>query len=115
MRLPNVESASVGRAKIADYLLSSSHPSGRHKASFFVSFGFSRDACEELSDALVLHARSNEVARSEVSRFGTRYVIEGSIRSPDGRSPTIRAVWFISTNTFAPYFVTAYPLLERLP
>ena len=64
--------AFIGRAKLADYLLSPSHPSGRHKASFFESFGFGRDACEELSDALLLHARSNDVVRSEVSRFGVK-------------------------------------------
>ena len=115
MRLPNVDQAIVGKAKIADYLLSPSHPRGRHKARFFESFGFGRDECDGLVDALLLHARSNEVVRTETSRFGMRYVIDGPIRSPDGRSPTIRAVWFISSNASEPYFVTAYPLLERMP
>ena len=31
----------------------------------------------------------------EPSPFGTRYVVEGIMTAPDGRSPLIRTVWFI--------------------
>jgi hypothetical protein len=49
----------------------------------------------------------------EASPFGTRYVIEGIISTPDGRAPFIRAVWFIETGEQIPRFVTAYPLQRR--
>jgi hypothetical protein len=31
---------------------------------------------------------------------------------PDGRTPTIRSVWFIETGEEVPRFVTAYPLAK---
>lgn len=41
MKLPNLGNASVPEAKITRYLLSMTHPYGRHKANFFQRFGFS--------------------------------------------------------------------------
>lgn len=98
------------RAKIAGYLLSDSHPSGRAKAVFFCRFGFSAEAWELLAEALKRHAAEYEVAGIEESPFGKRYVIEGPLRSPDGRDPPVRAIWFIESGKDAPRFVTAYPL-----
>lgn len=63
-----------------------------------------------LAAALNQHACENEVARIEHSPFGQRYVVEGPIFAPDGRTPTIRAIWFIETGEEIPRFVTAYPL-----
>ncbi|MFQ5612045.1 MAG: DUF6883 domain-containing protein [Anaerolineae bacterium] len=42
--------------------------------------------------------------------FGTRYVVEGPMPAPDGRTPLVRSVWFIETRGQIPQFVTAYPL-----
>jgi hypothetical protein len=42
--------------------------------------------------------------------IGVRYVIESIMQAPDGRTPTIRSVWFIETGEEKPRFVTAYPL-----
>ena len=109
MKLPNLEDASVKAEKITDYLLSAAHPNGRHKAKFFTSFGFSVDSWQQLAGALIQHARENEVARTEPSPFGIRYVINGTIISPDCRNPTIRSVWFIEAGQTVPCFVTAAP------
>jgi hypothetical protein len=49
----------------------------------------------------------------EATPFGTRYVIEGIISTPDGRVPLIRAVWFIETGEQIARFVAAYPLQRR--
>jgi len=56
------------------------------------------------------HAAESELAAVEDSPFGTRYVIEGRISTPDARNPAIRAVWFIEHGEEVPKFVTAYPL-----
>ena len=40
MMLPDADRARVERTKLTDYLLSLSHPDGRSKAQFFMSFGF---------------------------------------------------------------------------
>ncbi len=54
--------------------------------------------------------RSDEIAREELSPFGIRYVIEGPLNSPDGRSPLVRTVWFIESSEDMPRLITAYPL-----
>jgi len=113
MKLPNYSYTIVPPAKVIDYLLSLDHPDGRSKARFFLRFGFLVEQWEELAEALRHHAANNEVTRTEPSLFGTRYVIEGIISTPDGRTPLIRAIWFIETDSEIPRFVTAYPIRRR--
>lgn len=115
MKLPYRESAVVRPDKVTDYLLSTAHPNGRHKAKFFMDFGFSITVWQQLANALVKHAGKYEVTSVEPSVFGTRYVIEGKIASPDMRDPFIRAIWFTEANGKIPYFVTAYPLERNIP
>ena len=109
MRLPNCEQAHVPQEKVVDYLLSSTHPEGQIKARFFTSFGFTVNDWQQFAAALVTHAQEHEVARSEMSPFGVRYVIEGILRTPDGRSPAVRVVWFMEKGETMPRLVTAYP------
>jgi hypothetical protein len=104
-----VEVAQVPERKLTAYLLSHSHPAGRSKAAFFLRFGFAADAWRVLADALVRHAARHEVAAVGDSPFGTRYVIDGPIESPNGRDPAVRVVWFIEAGETTPRLVTAYP------
>lgn len=113
MKLPYVAQASVPKRKITDYLLSATPPEGRGKAAFFYRFGFTPESWTVLAEALMAHAAEHEVAHMEASPFGTRYVVEGTIATPSGRMPRIRAVWFVAGDDVPPRFVTAYPL-ERL-
>ncbi len=110
MKLPNQHKAHVPRDKITGYLLSATHRDGRHKAAMFSSLGFTADNWQELAGALLQHAADHELTKEEDSPFGTRYVIEGIMRCPDGRTPMFRTVWFIETGEDTPRFVTAYPL-----
>ena len=110
MKLPNVEQASVPSRKITHYLLSATHRDGQHKADFFRSFGFTLDAWEALASTLLNHARSHEVTEVTATPFGQNYVVEGSLPSPDGRAPNVRAVWFIANRAEAATLATAYPL-----
>src|SRR5207244_3523788 len=110
MKLPNHESAILPREKIRDYLLSTTHPDGRHKAAFFLRFGFNRDSWQTLGEALRQHAALHDVVKTETTAFGVRYVIEGELSTPSQRQPYVRVVWFIRDDQEAPYFVTAYPL-----
>jgi hypothetical protein len=109
MKLPNLESAVVSEEKVTGYLLSAVHRDGRHKAAFFVRFGYSTDHWQELAATLRDHARNNDVAQVQDSPFGTRYVVEGIINAPDGRSPTIRAIWFVENGEDVPRLISAYP------
>ena len=112
MKLPNLERAVVRPEKISDYLLSATHPAGRYKARFFGQFGFSRATPETLTQSFIGHARSNEVTTVEQTAFGTRYRIDGTLGSPDGRNPRVRVIWFIDSGGDIPNLVTAYPLPE---
>ena len=84
MKLPDLESATVPRRKLTDYLLSTRHPVGESKADYFARFGFFRDNWEELAEALLRLAAEHDVIESSVNAFGTRYVIEGAVVAPDG-------------------------------
>jgi hypothetical protein len=108
--LPNVENAEIAREKLTDYLLSLTHRDGRGKAVFFRAFGFSPDDWETLAEALRRHAAQNAVIKMEETPFGTRYVVEGPIHAPDGRTPNVRLVWFMGKDETNPRLATAYPL-----
>ena len=110
MKLPNLEKATIAPAKLLDYLLSDTHAHGRHKAAFFKRFGFSRDDWATLRAELFRHASIHEVSRVESSPFGMRYIIDGTLVTPDGRNPRIRAVWFVENGADIPRIVTAFPL-----
>ena len=112
MKLPNLERAVVRAGKISDYLLSTTHPTGRHKARYFERFGFSHSAPEALIQSLLEHARSNEVSAVERTAFGIRYTIDGALNSPDGRNPRLRVIWFTESGSDILNFVTAYPVSE---
>jgi hypothetical protein len=96
MQLPGADNAVVPRGKLLEYLLSASHPVGRHKATFFRAYGFTPDRWQALVDALVRHANANPVAHTEETPFGTKYTVEGPLESPDGRDPAVRGIWFVS-------------------
>ncbi len=87
MKLPNADRLDVPRAKVIEYLLSSTHPQGRHKAVFFRAFGFSLAAWEQLAAALRQHGAVNEVTTAEDTPFGRRYIVDGELHAPDGRRP----------------------------
>ena len=110
MRLPNAQSATVAERKVTHYLLNPAHPAGGSKASFFLRFGFTATKWQQLAEALLRHARENEGVETEKTAYGTRYVVDGPLISPDGRSLNVRSAWYIHSDNDAPRFVTAHPL-----
>lgn len=110
LKLPNAHQARIERAKVTNYLLSTSHPDGRSKAAFFSRFGFEAEQWQNFVAALCDHGTNNEIVEVAVSDYGTRYSVDGIIKTPDGRNPHVRTVWIIDTADNAPRLVTAYPL-----
>ena len=110
MRLPDAEHLRVDREKIVDYLLSASHPDGQTKAEFFRRFGFQQDQWRVLAEALRKHGMSHPIVKTVESLHGTRYSVDGSIESPDGRHPQIRTVWILEVGARSPRLITAHPL-----
>lgn len=109
MRLPNAENAIVDDSKMSEYLLSETHEDGRGKAEFLMQFGFSPLAPEVLRQALLELARNTDAAIGPPSPHGTKYIVEGRLRAPDGRTPMVRTVWMIDKGKTRPRLITAFP------
>jgi hypothetical protein len=108
--IPNAAQAIVEERKITEYLLSTSHPAGRAKATFFRRFGFRISAWTALRDALLAHVASSDIVSIRDTAFGRKYTTEGPLPTPDGRKPRVRSVWFVTTGDAPPRLVTAYPV-----
>jgi hypothetical protein len=109
MELPNKFKAQVALEKITDYLLSETHAVGKPKARYFRSYGFNDKNANDLAQGLLAIAQNSTVADSERSRFGTKYLIDGELESPNGVMIRVRTIWIIENDTEIPRFVTAYP------
>jgi filamentous hemagglutinin len=99
----------VPAGKISDYLLNVDHAVGGAKAAFFNGFGFSRDAIDVMTAALVGHPDRNSVEATTSNLWGTTHVVRCSVASPDGRNPCIRSVWIVPPGETSARLVTAYP------
>ena len=110
MRIPNIDKARVDQAKIEEYLLCPTHPDGAAKARFFASFGFVRSRWRVFARALRLHAETWPVVSLVATAYGQRYVVDGPLKTPDGRAPNVRTVWIVETGEDTPRLITAHPL-----
>lgn len=109
MELPNKSKAQVPLEKIVDYLLSETHPVGKSKAKYFRSYGFDDENASDLAQGLLAIAQNSAVEDTERSRYGTKYVLDGELETPNGDMIQVRTVWIIETDDDTPRFVTAYP------
>lgn len=107
--LPNAHIAVVEEDKIRRYLLSESHPAGRSKAAFLMQAGFRQTAWEDLRHALIRHGQTGQVTSVIATEFGFKYVVQGPLTTPAGRTPSFLSVWFVARADHAPRLVTAYP------
>jgi hypothetical protein len=110
MYLPHREKANVSREKIVNYLLSFSHPIGKHKATFFTNVGFEVAKPDVLIEALKELAKETAVTKTVRTNFGTKYVLDGYIWTPNKREYPLRTVWIIENKAEVAYLVTAYPI-----
>ena len=101
--LPNCEDAFVEDPKLG-YLL---RP--EDKGGVFLRLGFSLEEPGVLRAALLEHACSASVAKTQRTRHGLKFVLVGPMQSPDRRDPAISSVWIFEDGEEAPRFVTAYP------
>lgn len=114
MKLPNAHLAIVEQEKITGYLLNAAHPDNGGKAAFFQMLGFHEGDWPTLATALRKLADAGEVAKSVESAHGQKYIVEGSIETPSGKSPMVRSIWIVDRGPEAPRLVTAYPHQEGI-
>ena len=109
MKLPNAHLAVVDQNKITAYLLNPAHPDNGGKAPFFLALGFRSDDWQALAAALRKLAGEIPVAKKMESPHGLKYILDGKIETPGGRSPTVRTIWIVDQGLEIPRLVTAYP------
>lgn len=109
MRLPNANLALVEREKIIEYLLNVHHPDNSGKARFFFALGFSREEWLTLANALRTLAETAGIVREMESSHGIKYIVDGQLKTPAGKTPDVRTVWILDSGSDVPRFVTAYP------
>ena len=109
MQLPNCDNAYIPPAKLAEYLLSETHAVGKSKAKFFRTLGFNETNSGDLKHQLLAIAQTEPVTKVLSSPYGTKYVVDGLIKTPDGNSVQVRTVWIVEEDEDRPRFVTAYP------
>ncbi len=109
-RIPYVEICDVDLRKIKEYLLNLSHEEGKSKARFFHCMGFNSEEPEILRKALKSHAITHNIKEQKVSKYGTKYIVQSNLITPDGRNPKMISVWFVENKENIPKLVTAYPL-----
>ena len=109
MKLPDGENALVPIRKVEKYLLSEAHAIGRTKARFFQSVGYQPEEASVLAADLASIARNEQVFDIVETRHGTKYVVDGDLKTPSGSSVRIRTVWIVEARPDRPRLVTAYP------
>ena len=110
MRLPHATLGRVEETKITGYLLNRQHPQGASKARLFERLGFSAHDWRHLASALLEHGQTHPVSAIHTSPYGTRYEVDGELKTPANRRLWIRTVWQTDINAIAPRLITAYPL-----
>lgn len=107
--LPNPHRAFVDPRKVRDYLLSLGHPEGRYKAAFFLRLGYSQADWVRLHVDLLELARTGETESGELTRYGRKYLTEGSLLGPSGKKAEVTAVWIVRCGEDFPRLVTVVP------
>jgi hypothetical protein len=108
VNIPGAERAIVDAAKVRDYLLSPEHRVGSAKARFFAQFGFDRQTWPVLRDELLGLAK-HDAELGAATRFGPKYVVMGTIKTPSEHFASLVVVRIILNGEDFPRFVTAFP------
>lgn len=109
-KLPNPENAVVEVRKLRGYCLDPDHPRGKHKARVFVStLGLTAEDSEELRQAIISAARSEEATPIEEDEYGQRYMLDFEMSTEVG-SATVRSGWIVRSGEDFPRFTSCWVL-----
>lgn len=95
--------------KVTDYLLSDTHPVGRHKAVVFRALGYDPQRPSVLADDLRRLAEGGVTRSEEPNAFGVVRVVGGTLQGPSGRGRAFVTVWILVSVGSEFRLVTAYP------
>ncbi len=110
MKMPNCKSAVADVAKLLGYCLNPAHARGRHKARVFAtSLGLTSANADELRDALLNSACSDDAKLGELDGYGQRYVIDFTMSTLAGQA-AIRSAWIVRRGEDFPRLLSCYVL-----
>lgn len=108
--LPSAASAIVDLRKMSDYLLSETHPRGRHKARVFrAALGLGPRDAEWLRDAILAAVPSLDAVLTDVSVWGQQWRVDIPL-TRQRRFAVVRSVWLVPSDSTAPRLMTAWVL-----
>lgn len=107
-KLPNAEKAIIEDRKLRDYLLSSTHPTGRYKAYLFQKVGYSAQNWGALEQDLRKLILCRDVTRTKRSEYGQKFEVEGPLTGPNRKTVQVLTVWIILTGETIPRLITAH-------
>ncbi|OGK23863.1 hypothetical protein A2954_07175 [Candidatus Roizmanbacteria bacterium RIFCSPLOWO2_01_FULL_37_12] len=110
MKLHFKEIPIISRKKLTDYILSETHATGKFKAKFFRSLGFNETNIVIFEKELRKLFKYQEIKDAEISPYGTKYIIDGEIKTPIKKAVKIRTIWIIEKGQKRPRFITIYPV-----
>jgi hypothetical protein len=110
--LPHLERAIVERRKVVEYLLNPLHPDGAAKAQFFMAAGFRKQSWQVMAQEFRNLVATHPVTTSLHNAHGWKYIVDGALNSPSGRTLRVRTVWIVDSGSIVPRLVTAYPVKE---
>ena len=85
MKLPQGDQAIIDARKLTDYVLSSEHDDGKHKAVLFRELlGITADRVDLLIDGLRQAAIDSDVQPGRLDRYGQRYIVDFDLIGPGG-------------------------------
>ena len=110
MKLPNYERAYVDLRKLRDYCLNPEHPRGRHKARIFSeTLGFTAYDAQELQQAILEAASTNEAVYIGADDFGPRYAVDFLLQGRTGTA-IVRSLWIVRRGEDSPRLISCYVL-----
>ena len=96
--------------KLRGYCLSPEHPRGKHKAKVFAAaLGLTAENSEELRQALLSAAHSEEATLAEEDEHGQRYMLDFEMSTEVG-SATVRSGWIVRSDENFPRFTSCWVL-----
>ena len=106
--MPRGEEAVVDPRKLTEYVLSPTHPRGRHKARVFeAALGLVIKDAPVLRAALLKAAAESEAAPTVLDDHGQRYQIEFQFQF-ERRSATIVSAWLQPSDQGPPRLLTLF-------
>lgn len=90
VQLSNFSKAVIPKEKLTNYVLSETHPIGKSKAKFFYTLGFDATNVNLFEKSLLRVAETEEIIGEVTTPYGTKYVIDGKLDTPVGKTVKIR-------------------------